>query len=61
MKIYYLITLCIGLFMSLPTYAHVGHDHSSIYASLVHVLWLTPALIVLVFLHRKLLKNNYQI
>jgi hypothetical protein len=61
MKIYYLITLCISLLMSLPTYAHEGHDHTSIYASLIHFVWLAPALIVLILLYRKLLKKNYQI
>lgn len=61
MNIYYLITLCISLFMSLPTYAHTEHKNFSIYASLVHLLWLAPALMVLVFLYRKLLKKNHQI
>lgn len=61
MKIYYLVILWISLFMSYPTYAHAGHDHSSIFASLIHLLWLAPILMVLVFLHHKLLKNNYQI
>ncbi len=61
MKIYYLIAFCISLFISLPAFAHAGHDHSSLYAHLVHALWLVPALMVLVFVYRKLLKNNYQI
>jgi hypothetical protein len=61
MKIYYLITLCISLLISLPTYAHGGHDHTSVYASFIHFVWLAPALIAVVLLYNKLLKKNYQI
>ncbi len=61
MKIYSLIMLSITLLISSPAFAHAGHDHTSILASLVHLVWLTPALIALVLLYTKLLKKNYQI
>lgn len=61
MKIYSLIILCITLLLSAPSFAHAGHDHTSMQASLVHLFWLAPILIALIILYNKLLKRNYQI
>lgn len=61
MKTYSLIILAITLLMSSPSFAHAGHDHSSMLASLIHLFWLAPALVALVVLYSKLLKKNYQI
>ena len=61
MIIYPLILLNIIFLLSSPAYAHAGHDHTSIQASFIHLLWLAPALIALAVLYSKLLKKNYQI
>lgn len=61
MKTYYVWALFVSLFLSLPAYAHSGHDHTSIVASLIHFFWLAPALIGLIYLLHKFLKKNYQI
>jgi hypothetical protein len=61
MKLSTLMALCISFLICLPAFAHPGHDHTSIYASLIHFLWLVPTLIAGVFLYRKLLKKNYKI
>lgn len=61
MKIIQLIILSISLLVSASSFAHVGHDHNSSFANLIHLLWLTPALIALAVLYSKLLKKNYQI
>ncbi len=61
MKIYSLIILCLTLLVSAQSFAHAGHDHTTMLSSLVHLFWLAPALIALVALYSKLLKKNYQI
>jgi hypothetical protein len=61
MKLSTLMALCISFLISLPVFAHPGHDHTSAYASFIHFLWLVPTLIVGVFLYRKRLKKNYKI
>jgi len=61
MKAYLFLVLCISVLFSSPSFAHAGHDHTSILTSLIHLLWLAPALIALVVLYSKLLKKNYQI
>lgn len=61
MNIFYLIALCISLLISISIYAQVGDKDFLIFASLVHVFWFALALMMLVYLYRKLLKKNYQI
>jgi len=61
MKAYLFLVLCISVLFSSPSFAHAGHDHTTMLSSLVHLLWLAPALIALVVLYSKLLKKNYQI
>jgi hypothetical protein len=46
------------LFTSLPCFAHVGHDHSDPMASLIHLAWIAPLLIVAVVLINKLVKHQ---
>lgn len=60
MKVNTVFTLCLILLVPLPASAHSGHDHTSIFSSLIHLLWLTPALVALVLLHTHLLKKNYK-
>jgi len=61
MKIYPLIILGVVFLISSPSFAHAGHDHNSMSASFIHLVWLTPTLIALGILYSKLLKKNYQI
>jgi hypothetical protein len=53
-----LMALCISCLISLPAFAHPGHDHTSTYASMIHFLWLAPTIIAGVFLYRKMFKNR---
>jgi len=61
MKIIQLIILSISLLTSASSYAHAGHDHTSTFASLVHLFWLVPILIAAAILYSKLLQKNYKI
>ncbi|NKF52286.1 hypothetical protein G3R49_17135 [Shewanella sp. WXL01] len=58
MRVFVLIVLSL-----LPTLAsaHPGHDHSSPYAGLVHLLWLAPVIIAAALLYSKSRnrKNNH--
>jgi len=61
MKIFQLIVLSTSLLISAASFAHSGHDHSSSFSNLIHLLWLTPALIALaVVCSSKLLKKNHK-
>jgi len=61
MKMYALIIISISLLISLPVYAHPGHDHSSIFSNAIHLMWLVPAFVALAVLYTKVLKKNYRI
>lgn len=61
MKIIKLALMFAVLLITSPSFAHAGHDHSSIMASLVHLFWLAPVLIAVAIFYTKLLKKNYQI
>jgi len=61
MKVLQFILSTILLFtISFSALAHDGHDHGSIYASLIHLLWLAPALIALSFLYSRILSQLYK-
>ncbi|NQZ20738.1 MAG: hypothetical protein HRT53_01680 [Colwellia sp.] len=56
------ITFALLVFsISFGTFAHDGHDHQSIYASLVHLVWLAPIFVGLSFLYSRILKQLYKI
>jgi hypothetical protein len=61
MKAYSLGLFIISLLISIPVCAHAGHDHSSIFANIIHLLWLAPAFVALAILYSKILKKIYQI
>jgi len=61
MKFNALAITCLLFFISLPTFAHSGHDHSSIMSGLVHLAWLAPLLIAGIYIYSKVLKRNYRI
>ena len=61
MKTYISLILSIIFLMSLPAYAHPGHDHSSVFSNIVHLLWLIPAFVALAMVYTKVLKKNYRI
>ncbi len=61
MKILPVILALFLITISLDTYAHEGHDHHSIYASLVHLLWLAPIFVGLSFLYSRILNQLYKI
>ena len=61
MKILPLLFIALLFTMSFTTLAHDGHDHSSIYASLVHLFWLAPVLVAVGFLYSLILKQLYNI
>jgi len=61
MKILPVILTLFVLTISFDIFAHDGHDHDSIYASLVHLLWLAPIFVGLIFLYSRILKQLYQI
>jgi hypothetical protein len=46
--------------MSFPVFAHAGHDHSSIFANIIHLLWLAPIFVTLAIIYTKFLTKNYQ-
>ena len=43
-----------------PVFAHAGHDHSSIFANIIHLLWLAPIFVTLAIIYTKFLTKNYQ-
>jgi len=43
---------------SLPAFAHAGHDHGDLTASLIHLFWLAPVIIGVVIITYKLNKND---
>jgi len=43
--------------MPISAFAHPGHDHQSQWANMVHLLWITPAIIAAYFL-LKAFKNK---
>lgn len=61
MKTYQLVIVCITVLLSSPSFAHAGHDHTSMFSGLVHLVWLAPAIIAAGVLYSKVLKKNYQI
>lgn len=49
------------LFISAPSLAHSGHDHSAADAGLIHLLWLAPIIIaagIMVYRELTAKKNN---
>lgn len=60
MKTYQLVILFLTSFISSPLFAHAGHDHNSAMASLVHFLWIAPAVAAVAILYSKLVKNKKQ-
>jgi len=50
----------ISLFTSVPVFAHAGHDHLSLFANIIHLLWLAPVFVTLAILYTKFLTKNYQ-
>ncbi len=61
MKLLSIILTILILLPSFSALAHDGHDHSSSYASLIHLLWLSPAFIGLSLLYSKILNQLYKI
>ena len=61
MKILLAILTLFLITVSFDTFAHDGHDHHSIYASLVHLLWLAPIFVGLSFLYSRILNQLYKI
>jgi len=61
MKILPVILTLFVITISFDTFAHDGHDHQSIYASLVHLLWLAPIFVGLSFLYSRILNQLYKI
>jgi len=61
MKILLVIITLLLLTISFDIFAHDGHDHQSIYASLVHLLWLAPIFAGLSFLYSRILNQLYKI
>jgi len=43
-KIKYFVSTVVML-VTMPSFAHIGHDHSAADAGLVHLLWLLPIII----------------
>ena len=53
------LTLALLLFsLSMSSVAHDGHDHSIPMADLIHLLWITPLLIVVIVLHNKVMNSS---
>jgi len=46
--------------ISFDIFAHEGHDHHSMYASLMHLLWLAPIFVGLSFLYNQILNQLYK-
>jgi hypothetical protein len=61
MKILPAILMLFVFTISFDTLAHDGHDHHSIYASLIHLLWLVPIFVGLSFLYSRILMQLYEI
>ena len=61
MRILKLVLTITILLITSPSFAHAGHDHTSMMASLIHLFWLAPAIIAIGILYSKLLRKNYQI
>jgi hypothetical protein len=61
MKILPVILTLFLITVSFDTFAHDGYDHHSIYASLVHLLWLAPIFVGLSFLYSRILNQLYKI
>ncbi|MBL4823009.1 MAG: hypothetical protein JKX90_05745 [Colwellia sp.] len=61
MKTKQLILIIFMSFFSTVTFAHTGHDHSSPWATLNHLFWLAPVIIVAAIIYSKTLNKNYRI
>ncbi|MDP7593294.1 MAG: hypothetical protein QF552_11505 [Litorilituus sp.] len=61
MKMIKLTLILTILLITSPSFAHAGHDHTSMMASLMHLIWLAPAILVACILYSKLLTKNYHI
>ncbi|MBL4764742.1 MAG: hypothetical protein JKX67_05620 [Colwellia sp.] len=61
MKTKQLILMIFMSFFSTVTFAHAGHDHSSPFATLSHLFWLAPVMIVAAIIYSKGLNKNYRI
>lgn len=55
---YRFILTILVLFISTPSFAHAGHDHSDSLANLIHLAWIAPLIIVSAFFIHKLVKRQ---
>jgi hypothetical protein len=61
MKIIAVILTLLVITISLPIFGHDGHDHHSVYASLIHLLWLAPIFVGLSFMYSRIINQLYKI
>jgi hypothetical protein len=61
-NMYKLFMLLIGLAISIPSFAHEGHDHSDPMSPLIHLLWVAPMVIgaglLMTYIKRRFFAEN---